>query len=95
MARFKADIQGARGAASRLGTPASEIRGHIRGWQSGVSVDGAVCNDEDHFDVRATGGSSGAHLPLLLATVTNLPGGKREIVLYHPRTGRVVARHID
>jgi len=38
MSRFYADIQGQRGAASRMGSPESGIQGHIRGWHIGISV---------------------------------------------------------
>lgn len=55
MSRFYASIQGSRGEATRQG--GGHITGHIRGWDSGVRVNGRVENGEDVFDVYATGGS--------------------------------------
>tara|TARA_R100001530_G_scaffold12893_1_gene11969 strand:- start:355 stop:600 length:246 start_codon:yes stop_codon:yes gene_type:complete len=49
MAQFKADIKGSRGAVSRLGGKASGISGHIRGWESGIKVEGH--HDEDLGDI--------------------------------------------
>ncbi len=55
MSRFYASIQGGRGEATRQGH--SGITGHVRGWQSGVQVDGRIEDGEDAFDVYATSGS--------------------------------------
>ena len=49
MAQFKADIKGSRGSVSRLGGKTSGITGHIRGWESGIRVEGH--NDEDLADI--------------------------------------------
>ena len=49
MAQFKADIQGSRGSVSRLGGKTSGITGHIRGWESGIRIEGH--NDEDLGDI--------------------------------------------
>ena len=49
MAQFKADIQGSRGSASRLGGKTSGITGHIRGWESGIRIEGH--HDEDLGDI--------------------------------------------
>lgn len=38
MARFYSSIQGNRSEATRMGTPASGISGHIRGWNIGARV---------------------------------------------------------
>jgi len=38
MSHFYASIKGSRGEATRLGTPNSGIKGHIRGWNLGVRV---------------------------------------------------------
>ncbi|KKN35466.1 hypothetical protein LCGC14_0783180 [marine sediment metagenome] len=38
MAQFYADIQGSRGAASRMGSKKSGLDGHIRGWDIGARV---------------------------------------------------------
>jgi hypothetical protein len=39
MAQFYAEIQGNRGQASRMGTKATGIWGHIRGWNIGAKVE--------------------------------------------------------
>ena len=49
MAQFKADIQGSRGSVSRLGGKTSGITGHIRGWESGIRIEGH--HDEDLGDI--------------------------------------------
>jgi len=59
MARFKGDIAGSRGEASRLGDTHSGISAHVRGWNSGIRVRGYAVGDADHFEVYATGGSNG------------------------------------
>jgi len=60
MARYKADIQGARGNASRLGTVESGISAHVRGWNLGIRIYGDSDSDNreaDGFTLYATGGS--------------------------------------
>lgn len=59
MAQFYADIQGNRGEATRAGSKASGISGHIRGWHVGAFVD--VRHEDGHDVVRVyrTGGSGG------------------------------------
>lgn len=60
MAHFYSEIQGGHGEATRVGTKKSGIRGHIRGWNSGIAVYGYVNeNGEDEFEVRLTSGSKG------------------------------------
>ena len=60
MSRFYADIQGNRGEATRQGSKASGIRGHIRGWDSGAQVYCGVNSDgKDVVEVYLTRGSSG------------------------------------
>ena len=59
MSRFYASIKGSRGEATRQGSPASGIAGHIRGWDIGIRVIGSVYKDEDTFSVYLTGGSNG------------------------------------
>ncbi len=49
MSRFYASIQGNRSAATRQGTAASGIAGHIRGWDIGVKVEGHDYDGEDVF----------------------------------------------
>lgn len=60
MSHFYADIQGNRGEATRGGSKASGMQGHIRGWNVGVRVS---CyydeeRDEDRVRVTLTSGSS-------------------------------------
>ncbi len=69
MAQFYAEIQGNRGEATRMGTKNSGIRGHIRGWNVGVRIEGSH-GDRDTFDVYATSGSSGRSGAGFLGTVT-------------------------
>jgi hypothetical protein len=59
MARFKGDIAGSRGDASRLGDASSGISAHVRGWNEGIRIRGYAVGDSDHFEVYATGGSNG------------------------------------
>lgn len=61
MSRFYANIQGNRGQATRQGTKNSGIRGHVRGWNVGISVVGQVNeNGDDIFTVFLTSGSNGS-----------------------------------
>ena len=59
MAHFYAEIQGNRGEATRMGSKASGIQGHIRGWDVGARVscyyDESL--DEDRVRVTLTNGS--------------------------------------
>lgn len=58
MAQFYAEIQGQAGSATRIGSKASGIEGHIRGWNIGARV---VCSHENGRDVvrvYCTGGSN-------------------------------------
>lgn len=60
MARFYAEIQGDRGLASRMGSAASGIWCHIRGWRIGVRVTVNVDPDDPERDIvkiEKTGGS--------------------------------------
>lgn len=61
MSRFYASIQGNRSERTCQGTESSGIRGHIRGWEVGVEVDGIVSDGRDTFHVYTTGGSNGRH----------------------------------
>ena len=58
MAQFYADIQGNRGEATRMGTKASGMDGHIRGWHTGAKVVCYFDNDsgKDIIRVYRTGG---------------------------------------
>jgi len=73
MARYKADISGARGSASRLGTVSSGIEAHVRGWDIGVRVYGCPNSDadsEDGFTLYVTGGSNNSSDRVLIGFVT-------------------------
>ena len=60
MARFYADIRGARGGASRCGSAGSGIASHTRGWNIGARVSVGVGSDgKDIVTVWITSGSSG------------------------------------
>ena len=70
MARFYASIQGNRGEASRMGTPASGMTGHIRGWNVGVRVRCYVTSGgKDVCEVYSTGGSNGGAPEKLIARI--------------------------
>jgi hypothetical protein len=59
MARFYASIKGSRGEATRLGTPASGIESHARGWSIGGSVEMRDRDGSDVVDLALTSGSNG------------------------------------
>lgn len=70
MSRFYASIEGSAGEATRQGTANSGIRGHVRGWDSGVRVYGRTdAEGRDTFDVYATSGSNGHGSDRLLGTI--------------------------
>jgi len=72
MARFYASISGqARTDATRRGSKATGISGHIRGWDSGIRVEGSydASTDSDVFRVYATTGSNGHGPDRLIATI--------------------------
>jgi len=70
MAQFYAEIQGNRGAASRMGGKGSGTQSHTRGWHVGCKV---VCSydeksDSDIVQVYRTSGSGGHERDVLVAT---------------------------
>ena len=71
MARFYAVIQGNRGPATRMGSIASGMYAHVRGWNTGAAVEVYV-NDEgnDEVAIYKTGGSNRPHQAELLAVFT-------------------------
>ena len=75
MAQFYAEIRGNGGRATRCGGKSSGIWGHIRGWTSGVRVEGGHDDDsgEDCFTVYVTSGSSGGRPDRRIAEIR---GGK-------------------
>jgi hypothetical protein len=72
MAQFYADIQGNRGVATRMGTKASGISGHVRGWNVGCRVWCYHDNEEgvDKVSIQLTSGSKGYKSPKCLGTFT-------------------------
>jgi hypothetical protein len=58
MSHFMAEMKGHRGKVSRLGTEASGVETHAKGWDVGVAVD-LRCGDdgEDYALISITGGS--------------------------------------
>jgi archaellum component FlaG (FlaF/FlaG flagellin family) len=71
MARFYADIQGNRGEATRMGTTASGMSGHVRGWNIGARVVMDVTQSgEDRVTVYLTSGSNGGRHEELLTQHT-------------------------
>ncbi len=71
MARFYADVQGNRGEGTRMGTPQSGIAGHIRGWDTGVSVRIHAEGDHDVVRVYRTRGSNRSGDVLLAEWIDN------------------------
>ena len=82
MSRFYADITGGRGTATRQGHAASGIRGHVRGWSSGVKVTGHAADTIDRFDIYVTSGSGGGFPDLYLGSVVDDE--------WHPAIGKIV-----
>lgn len=78
MAHFYGEIQGQAGSASRVGSVASGIWGHIRGWHAGVEVCAGIDHGRgretsDAFYVYATGGSNRRKPDQLIAIVRSEP----------------------
>jgi hypothetical protein len=72
MTHFYAEIQGNKGVASRQGSKSSGIWGHIRGWSSGVRVEGKVDQKgNDVFHVYMTCGSGGMGSDVYLGKIVN------------------------
>lgn len=69
MAQFYAEIKGNRGKASRMGTKASGIEAHIRGWDIGVRIFIHHGDGKDIIEVYKTGGSNNRQTGELLATL--------------------------
>jgi len=70
MAQYYADIVGNRGDATRMGTKASGIQGHIRGWNVGARVCIAHVDGKDVCRVYKTSGSNGHRSEQLIAEYT-------------------------
>lgn len=67
MSRFYGDIHGNRGQATRCGTAASGMSGHLRGWNTGARVEVIDIEGKDVVRVYRTSGSSGGKSEMLLA----------------------------
>ena len=72
MSQFYGSLTGNRGMATRQGTKASGIEGHIRGWHIGARV---ICfhdgdSGKDTVQVYKTGGSSNPSGQELIAEFT-------------------------
>lgn len=77
MAQFYASIQGNRGGSTRMGTKASGISGHIRGWEVGCRVDMSHEGGVDVCRVYRTGGSNGSRQDeVLIAEFRSIPEGE-------------------
>ena len=72
MSQFYASIQGNRGEATRGGSKASGIDGHIRGWNIGarVMVRYDKKTDKDVVSIYKTTGSGGSGREEHIATFT-------------------------
>lgn len=82
MSRFYANIQGNRGAATRMGTAASGIQAHPRGWDLGVNVVGYAGNgDRDNFAIRLSSGSHASRHATFVLEVTDLGHGWRRVAM--------------
>jgi hypothetical protein len=84
MSRYYAQIQGAKGPASRCGTAASGMWAHVRGWDVGALITCEQDGDADVVHVYATGGSNGHRSNQLVATLR-----------YHPATATYTVTHHD
>ncbi len=85
MSQFYASIRGNRGEATRMGTKATGIHGHIRGWDVGVEVHCRHYDGHDIVEIRGSGGSCGcSQHEFPIATLRELPNGGRSITLHKP-----------
>lgn len=89
MSQFYASIQGNRGEATRMGSKASGITGHVRGWDVGARVDGYVKGESDVVAVRATGGSNDNIHHRKIAEISR-EGDTVFVELFDPHTGDAV-----
>lgn len=92
MSRFYASIQGdTNGEATRRGFRG--ITGHVRGWNTGVEVDGGITDDDsinDSFTVTVTSGSNGARRRFELAEVSETTDGRLRVAVLTADGGRSV-----
>ncbi len=83
MARFIAEIQGARGPASRLGNASSGVRGHIRGWTLGGRVECLASGESDVVLLEVTGGSNAEYHATQVAALRQV-GPMQLMAVYVP-----------
>ena len=80
MSHFYGSIEGGRGTATKGGTKASGISGHIRGWSVGARVDVNHRDGVDVVTVYATSGSGGGgHDVLILEFTADTIGQSQEV----------------
>ena len=84
MARFYGILQGNRGQASRLGTAASGINGHIRGWGVGGSVEMHARGEHDTCSLLLTGGSNGVRNSGVEIAAFEEPDGRTRFIVRLP-----------
>ena len=91
VSRFYGSLQGGRGEATRQGTAASGLVGHVRGWDTGVRVTAYPTerSERDAFAVDVTGGSHGERSTVQLADVIELADGNRRVSMAPAFGGRV------
>lgn len=75
MARFYGEMQGNRGATSRMGEASSGFWGHIRGWHIGAQVRMNAEGDTDVCSVRITEGSASYNSGTALGEFETGPNG--------------------
>lgn len=65
MAAFMGRVQGHRGEATRLGSPASGITADAKSWEIGVSVHGGLdAEGQERFEIVARDIASGVELEI-------------------------------
>lgn len=69
MAQFRGTVKGNRTQASRLGYKTSGLTTECNGWNSGVKVVARDEDDNDLFDIYATGGSGNGQRNIWIGTV--------------------------
>jgi hypothetical protein len=75
MSHFYLSGRGNRGETTRCGTKVSGISAHVRGWKSGVYIEGRHQEERDEFLIFKTLGSSGGGSSRLIGRViTNKQG---------------------
>lgn len=97
MARFYASMKGQRGEASRMGSAASGIHAHVRGWDVGIEVFGDTGDgaDTDTFTVYLTAGSNGRLLPKLIGKFTRADLDRSNLVTPRARGASVVLTDVS